>query len=140
MLTISGCSWAFLADLLKNIANPLRSSPKIVCSCLWQGAAAAAVGAAPEGTRRRSRESPFTVGRWLWALVGNANFICILAGCGLLRTRWLANPLTGLAPPQNVPHKVSPLHPGPYGESLDFLSFSKIISPPWGGVNTKKEF
>ncbi len=127
MLTISGCSWSFLADLLKNIANPLRSSPKSVCSCLWQGAAAAAVGAAPEGTRRRSRGSPFPVGRRLWALVGIANFICILAGCGLLRTRWLANPLTGLAPlgpfkkvsiflkknGQNVPQKDPALHPGP---------------------------
>ena len=78
-----------------------------------------------------------------------------LAGCGLLRTRWLANPLTGLAPlgpfkkvsnfsqknqkfaqkvPQKVPQKDFTLvHMG----KVIFLNFSKIV-PPLGGLTQKK--
>ncbi len=41
--------------------------------------------------------------------------------------------------PQKVPQKDPALRAGPNGESLDFLSFSKII-PPWGRVNAKKYF
>ncbi len=89
------------------------------------------------------------------SLVCTAN-IYSLAGCGLLSTRWLANPLAGLAPlgpvfnfsrkntnnlckkvPQKVQQKDSALCPGPFGESFDF--FPKII-PSLGGPTQKKYF
>ncbi len=41
--------------------------------------------------------------------------------------------------PQKVLQKDSDLRPGPYGESLDLFSFSKIV-PPLVGVNPKKYF
>ncbi len=83
----------------------------------------------------------------------------LVAGCGLLHTRWLSNPLNGLAPlgpfkkvskfspkkpkkfaqkvPQKVPQKDFALRPGPYGESYFFV-FPKLYPP--GGVNPKKYF
>ncbi len=70
-----------------------------------------------------------------------------LAGCGLLHTRWPANPLTGLVPlgpfkkvskfskknpkiAQKVPHKDFVLRPGPYGDF--FFKFFQNFTPFWG--------